>query len=181
MKLNYYILIITLFLSYASFSQNTKGDLFISITASPFPTTANNSKDFGLIGKTGLEFLVSNKVSISGSFFASNNTIINDDSGVTINSFGFIPTLQYYFIDNSKINVFGQLGYGFGFEDLTRNNGAIENSALTIFSIGAGVNYKLKEKLFVQLNLPYFNAKNITVNENAADGVADFLGFNFQL
>jgi hypothetical protein len=73
------------------------------------------------------------------------------------------------------------LGYGFGFEDLTRNYGEIENSALTIFSIGAGLNYKLKEKLYLQLHLPYFNAQNITINESVADGVAVFLGFNFKL
>ena len=67
------------------------------------------------------------------------------------------------------------------FEDLTRNYGEIENSALTIFSIGAGANYKLKEKLYVQLHLPYFNAQNITINESVAAGVAVFLGFNFKL
>ena len=181
MKANYSSLIITLFLSFYSFSQNTKGDIAISITASPFPTTYNNSDDFGMIGKAGLEFLISDKVSLLGSFFASNNTMINNDSGVTINSIGFIPSIQYYFIDKPKINVFGQLGYGFGFEDLTRNYGEIENSALTIFSIGAGMNYKLKDKLFLQLSLPYFKAKNITINENAADGIAVFLGFNFKL
>jgi len=33
----------------------------------------------------------------------------------------------------------------------------------------------------LQLSIPYFNAKNITINESAADGVALFLGFNFSL
>ena len=181
MKSNYSILIIALLLSFYMFSQNTKGDIAISITASPFPTTYNNSDDFGIIGKAGLEFFLSDKVSLSSSFFTSNNTIINNDSGTTINSYGFIPSLQYYFLNKPKINVFGQLGYGFGFEDLTRIYGDIENSALTIFSIGAGMNYKLNEKLFLQLSLPYFKAKNITINENAADGIAIFIGFKFKL
>jgi len=52
---------------------------------------------------------------------------------------------------------------------------------LTIFSIGAGLNYKLKEKLYLQLHLPYFNAQNITINQSVAAGVAVFLGFNFKL
>ena len=92
-----------------------------------------------------------------------------------------LPSVQYYFVNSSKFNVFGHLGYGFGFEDLTRNYGDIENSALTIFSIGAGANYKLKEKLYAQLHLPYFNAQNITINESLASGLAVFVGFNFKL
>ena len=181
MKSNHSILFITLLLSFHSFSQNTKGDLAISLTASPFTTQDSNSDDLGIIGKASLEFFLSGEVSLLGSFFTSNNTLFNNNSGTTINSYGFIPSIQYYFLDKPKINVFGQLGYGFGFEDLTRNYGDIENSALTIFSIGAGMNYKLNEKLFLQLSLPYFKAKNITINENAADGIAIFIGFNFKL
>ena len=181
MKSNNSILFITLLLSFHSFSQNTKGDLAISLTASPFTTQDSNSDDLGIIGKASLEFFLSGEVSLLGSFFTSNNTLFNNNSGTTINSYGFIPSIQYYFLDKPKINVFGQLGYGFGFEDLTRNYGDIENSALTIFSIGAGMNYKLNEKLFLQLSLPYFKAKNITINENAADGIAIFIGFNFKL
>ena len=43
------------------------------------------------------------------------------------------------------------------------------------------VNYKLNDKLHLQLQLPYFNAQNITINETSSDGVAVFLGFNFKL
>ena len=163
------------------FSQNKKGDISLSITASPFPTSNSNSNDFGVIAKAGMEFHISDNVSFQGSFFTSNNVLFKNDSGININSYGFIPSVQYYFVNTPRFNVFGQLGYGFGFEDLTRNYGEIENSALTIFSIGAGANYKLKEKLYVQLHLPYFNAQNITINESVADGVAVFLGFNFKL
>ena len=175
---------LTLFFLVVSLSvvaQNQKGAISLSITASPFPTTYSGNHDFGVISKAGLEFQVSDKVSVQGSFFTSNNVLFKNDSGVSINSYGFIPSVQYYFVNTSRFNVFGQLGYGFGFEDLTRYQGAIENSALTIFSIGAGANYKLKDKLFLQLHLPYFNAQNITVNETSASGVAVFLGFNFKL
>ncbi len=180
MKLKKQFSILFLFLTFLSFSQQ-KGEFAISVALSPFTTQGSNSDDFGLIGKAGLEFYLSDKVSFSGSFFTSNNTIINNESGNTINSYGFIPSVQYYFIDKSKFNLFGQIGYGFGFEDLTRNFGNIENSALTIFSFGAGINYKLNKKLFLQLSLPYFKAKNITINEKAADGVAMFIGFDFKL
>ena len=174
-------LLFLLVLSLSATAQNQKGDLFLSISASPFPTTNSDSRDFGLIAKAGLEFLVSDNVSFQGSFFTSNNVLFKDESGISINSYGFIPSIQYYFVNNSRFNVFGHLGYGFGFEDLTRNYDTIENSALTIFSIGAGANYKLNEKLYVQLHLPYFNAQNITINESVAAGVAVFVGFNFKL
>lgn len=175
--LSFLLVMITL----TGFSQNKKGDSFLSITASPFPTTNSDRNDFGIIAKVGLEFHLSNKVSFQGSFFSSNNVLFKDDSGVNINSYGFVPSVHYYFVNTAKLNVFGQLGYGFGYEDLTRSYGAIENSALTIFSVGAGANYKLKEKLYLQLHLPYFNAQNITINTSVADGVAIFLGFNFKL
>ena len=174
-------LLFLLVLSLSATAQNKKGDMALSITASPFPTTNSDSRDFGLIAKVGLEFHISEKVSFQGSFFTSNNVLFKNDSGTKINSYGFTPSVQYYFVNSSKFNVFGHLGYGFGFEDLTRNYGDIENSALTIFSIGAGANYKLKEKLYAQLHLPYFNAQNITINESLASGLAVFVGFNFKL
>lgn len=175
------IILFLVALSLPVVAQNQRGDILLSITASPFPTTYSGNHDFGVIAKAGLEFQVSDKVSVQGSFFTSNNVLFKNDSGVSINSYGFVPTVHYYFFNQPKFNVFGQLGYGFGFEDLTRYQGAIENSALTIFSIGAGANYKLKEKLYLQLHLPYFNAQNITINESVAAGVAIFVGFNFKL
>jgi len=174
-------LLFLLVVSLSATAQNKKGDMALSITASPFPTTNSDSRDFGLIAKAGLEFHVSEKVSFQGSFFTSNNVLFKDESGININSYGFIPTIQYYFFNSSRFNIFGHLGYGFGFEDLTRNDGDIENSALTILGIGAGANYKLKEKLYLQLHLPYFNAQNITINESVASGLAVFVGFNFKL
>ena len=174
-------LLFLLVVSLSATAQNQKGDMALSITASPFPTTNSDSRDFGIIAKAGLEFHLSNTVSFQGSFFTSNNVLFKDESGTNINSYGFIPSIQYYFVNTSRFNVFGHLGYGFGFEDLTRNDGDIENSALTIFGIGAGANYKLKEKLYVQLQLPYFNAQNITINESVASGIGVFVGFNFKL
>ena len=161
------------------FAQVKKGDMSLSVTASPFPTTQGDNDDIGVIGLAGFEFFVSNRVSLMGSFFSSNNTIIRNNSGTTIRSYGCIPSIQYYFVNKENFNVFGNLGYGFGFEDRTR--GVIQNSALIVFSVGPGANYKLHEKLFLRLTLPYFNARNITVDENAADGIAVFLGLDFKL
>lgn len=160
-------------------AQHEKGDIMTSLLVSPFPTTSDNQDDFGIIGKINLEFFVSNKVSFSGSFFTTNNTLITNDSGLTIHSYGFIPSIQYYLLNNEKFNLFAQLGYGFGFEDRTRRE--IENSALTVFSGGFGANYKVADKLYIKGTLPYFKGQNITIDEKAADGIAVFLGINYAL
>lgn len=161
------------------YSQNQKGEMLLSVGVSPYPTTTNNKDDFGAMGLASFEFFISNKVSLSGSFFTSNNTLIKNNSGVTIHSYGFTPSIHNYFLNKEKWNVFTQAGYGFGFEDQTQ--GYIQNSALTIYNIGPGVNYKVGEKLYLKLLMPYFNARNITLNVDAADGIAVFLGFGLKL
>jgi len=170
-----------LFMSFCLFaySQDQNKSVSLSVTASPFPTKSSENKDIGVIGKLSLEFHTSNKLSFQGSFFTSNNVFFKNDNNHQINSYGFIPSVQYYFLDHPKFNVFGQLGYGFGFEDQTLYGGKVENSALTIFSIGGGLNYKLKNKLDLQLNLPYFKAKNKTINKESASGLGVFIGLNF--
>ncbi len=173
------LFLFTLLFCLTSFAQNQKGEMILSVALSPYPTTTNDEDDFGAIGLASFEFFVSNKVSLSGSFFTSNNTLVKDNSGVTIHSYGFVPSIHYYFVNKEKWNVFAQAGYGFGFEDQTQ--GYIENSALTIYNIGPGAQYKIGEKLYLKLLLPYFNARNITLNVDAADGIAAFLGLAFKL
>jgi hypothetical protein len=171
--------IYTLLLCSILYSQNQKGETILSVAVSPYPTTINNENDFGALGLASFEFFVSNKVSLSASFFTSNNTFIKDNSGVTIHSYGIIPSIHYYFLNKEKWNVFAQAGYGYGFEDQTRGN--IQNSALTVYTIGAGAHYKIGEKFYLKLLLPYFKAQNITFNVNAASGIAGFLGIGFKL
>lgn len=174
-----FLIVIVFLFSIGVIGQNQKGEMMLSIAASPYPTTTNNEKDFGALGIMGFEFFVSKKVSLSGSFFTSNNTLIKNNSDVTIHSYGFIPSIHYYFVNKEKWNIFGQAGYGFGFEDQTLGN--IENSALTVYNVGPGAHYRIGEKLYLKLLLPYFNARNITLNVDAADGIAVFLGLTFKL
>jgi len=175
----YSIIIALFFFGITLNAQNKKGDVAINISGSPYPTTTNDADDFGALGLVGMEFFVSKKVSFAGNFFTSNNTLFSDKSGVTLNSYGFLPTVQYYFVGKRKFNVFGQVGYGFGFTDETR--GDAENSALTIFAVGAGAHFRLSKKLNLKLFVPYFDANNITFDNDAADGVTVFLGFQFKL
>lgn len=127
------------------YSQNQKGEMLLSVAVSPYPTTTNNEDDFGAMGFVSFEFFVSRKVSLSGSFFTTNNTLITDNSGLTVHSYGFIPSITYYFVNKDKWNVFAQAGYGYGFEDQTQ--GYIQNSALTVYNVGPGTHYKIGKKI----------------------------------
>ncbi|MBT0607192.1 outer membrane beta-barrel protein [Aequorivita echinoideorum] len=160
-------------------SQNQKGAMEISISVSPYPTTTNGEDDFGAIGLASFEYFISNKVSFSASFFSSNNTLISNNSKTTIHGYGFVPSIHYYFINKEKWNVHGQLGYGYGFEDRTLGN--IQNSALSIVNVGPGAQYRISDKLYAKVFLPYFSAKNLTLNVESARGVAVFLGLTFKL
>lgn len=94
--------------------------MLLSVGSSPYPTTTNNYNDFGVLALGSFEFFVFEKVSLSGSFFTSNNTLFKNNSDVTIHSYGIVPSLHYYFINKDKWNVFAQAGYGYGFEDRTQ-------------------------------------------------------------
>jgi len=178
MKFNKPLLFLTILITSLCFSQNQKKDIFVSLQAAPF-ISGGNSNDIGVIGITGFEVFMTNSISVSTSFFTSNNTLFKNENGTTIHSYGILPSVQYYIINKSKFNIFGTLGYGFGFEDLTRSN--IENSALTIFNIGVGGNYKISSNLYLKLTLPYFYAKNITINKKALEGITPFFGVNYKL
>ncbi len=175
---NLYFLIFLL-LTVSAFSQNKKGEMLLSGAISPYPTTTNNEDDFGYLGLVSFEFFAFNKLSLSGSFFTSNNTLLSNNSGLTIHSYGFVPSVHYYFVNKEKWNVFALAGYGYGFEDQTQ--GYIQNSALRVYNIGTGAHYKIGNKLYVKMLIPYFNAKNITLNVNAADGITVFLGLSYKL
>jgi len=172
---------VLLFLAFSTivFSQNKKGDWALSASVSPYPTETGGHNDFGFLGLAGLEFFVSDKVSFSGSFFTSDNGTLKNDSDVDIKSYGFIPSTQYYFVNKESYNLFGQIAYGFGFKSDERT--PFDNEALRIYSLGAGGQYHINDVLSLQLLLPYFNAKDITLNRDDADGVAVFLGLRFKL
>lgn len=173
------LLSLTLLLSTCIFAQNEKGDWNISLSASPYPTESYGENDFGFIGLAGMEFFVSEHVSLGGYFFTSDNSTFKNDSNFSIKSYGFVPSIQYYFVNKPKWNVYGHAGYGFGFDNDTRsgNNG----HALRIYSIGPGAHYVLNNRLNIKFFFPYFNTRNKTLEVDAVDGIAVFLGVAFKM
>lgn len=171
-------LITALSFSTNAFSQIEKGDRFVSVSLAPYPTTSNGEKDFGLIVKTDAEFLLTNRLSFVTSGFYSSNTAFENASGVRLNAFGIIPSLQYYVVNKEKWNVHLLAGYGFGFTD--RAFGRAQNSAISIVSLGAGASYKIGEKLYLKLQIPYFKAQNISYDFTEVEGAAPFFGIAYQ-
>ena len=175
-KLLFSILFLITFNS--AYSQYKKGDVSLSIQGAPF-ITQDGPDDVGLMGLATAEFFIIPKLSAGISFFTTNNTVLENKSGTTIHSYGVVSSLQYYAFNKDKFNVFAQIGYGYGFEDLTR--GYIENSALTVFNIGVGGNYNFSEHWHIKLTIPYFKAQNVTIDATAADGATAFIGIGYKL
>ena len=159
------------------FAQNQKGDFEAFLQVAPF-ATVSPSKDLGLISIVGLEYFAGDKFSLATNFFSSNNTLIKNDSDVTIHSYGIMATSQYYFINLEKWNVYAQAGLGFGIDDTKQ--ASVNNSGLFIWNVGAGANYRINEKVSIKLLIPYFKAENTTRNSIAAHGITAFLGVGYR-
>lgn len=168
---------LALLLMVTLYGQNKKGDLDIYLQAAPYLTTGDSS-DFGIIGIAGFEFFTTKTFSVATNFYSSNNTIIKNDSGTTIHSYGILATGQYYFLNHAKWKAYGQAGFGFGIDNYSSTN--IDNSGLFLWTLGAGANYNLSEKLYLKLLIPYFNAKNTTRDLTAAKGTTAFLGLGYK-
>lgn len=175
------IKILSLFLifSISITAQNEKGNWNIFLSASPYPTQTNGEDDFGFLALAGMEFFISDKVSLGGAFFTSHNSTLQNDSGVDIKGYGFVPSIHYYFVNKAKWNVYGHAGYGFGYDEDSRSDRS--SNALRIYSIGPGAHYILNNQLNIKFFFPYFNAKNKTYNITGADGIAVFLGVVFKM
>lgn len=95
-------LFILTFLTTTVFAQNKERDIEVYFQVAPF-ATINPSKDLGLISILGIEYFLGDKLSIATNFYSSNNTLIKNDSVVTIHSYGLMATSQYYFINFKKM------------------------------------------------------------------------------
>lgn len=76
--------------------------MLLSVGFSPYLTKTDNYNDFGILALVSFEFFVFEKVSLSGSFFISNNNLFKNSSDVTIHSYGIVPSIHYYFIDKEN-------------------------------------------------------------------------------
>lgn len=160
-------------------AQLQKGDKILSFSAAGFPTQAiQEQNDIGLILKLNAEFMMGNRWSFATQGFYSNNVTFRNEGGLSLNAAGVIPTLQYYFINNPKWQLYANGGYGFGFTD--RSFRSAQNGALTIITAGVSGRYNIGKKLYASLEIPYFRANNITLDFEEAEGPLPFIGVSYQ-
>lgn len=178
MKEHLIVLVVFLLVSFKGYSQFQKNDNVLALTVAPYPTTMNDQNDFGLILKADAEFFIGKKLSFVTTGFYSSNTAFTNASGFPLRAYGIIPALQYYIINGERwaLHILG--GYGLGFTD--RDFRSSQNSAISVLSLGVGASYKLKERLYLKLQLPYFRAQNISFGLTEVEGAAPFIGVAYQ-
>ena len=160
-------------------SQFSNNDKLLSVTVAPYPTESLDQEDFGIIVKADMEIFLANRLSLVTSAFYSSNTAFKNASGLSLNAYGIVPSLQYYILNKERLSLNILAGYGFGFTDRTINTA--QNSAMTIVTLGAGITYKVSERLYAKLQIPYFKAQNISFDFTEVEGAAPFIGLSYRL
>lgn len=177
MKKQIILIVVCTLLSLTSYGQFEKNDKLVSLTVAPYPTTSLDKEDFGIIIKADIEFFLAKRFSLVTSGFYSSNTAFKNSSGLSLNAYGIVPSLQYYVVNKKKWRVQVLGGYGFGFTD--RNIGSAQNSAMTVVTLGAGISYNITEDIHLKLQVPYFKAQNISFGFAEVEGAAPFLGLSY--
>lgn len=176
-----------------SFSQSKKNDLKLTVAALPlFGSSADYSSGLnGFVIKPTLGYYISDKTSIEVNFsYASMNNLKIDDTNSYYNSYSFIPTLRNNFINNTKLRVFAEFGFGFGTIKYNADNNNLRNNlhtqlsgGISVMNIGIGANYYFNEKFGVEFIIPYITTKNITSQQsnNIYTGIGPTLGLTYKL
>lgn len=174
------------------FSQSQKNDLKLTISALPlFGSSGNFSGVNGFVVKPSVGFFISDKTSIDLNFsYATLNKLKISNVDSYYNSYAFIPALRNNFINEKKIRIFAEFGFGLGTIDYSANNKNF-NSALhqdlsggiSILNLGVGINYFINEHFGVEIIIPYLRTTNITSNtiHTIYSGVGPTLGLTYKL
>ena len=187
-----FIVILLLVLTYSQYAQESqKGKIKLSLSGIPVIDWNNGYYGFAL--KPGIEYFVTDNLSIHNDFFYHIQTgLYVDEVKSKSNTIGFIPSIRYYLsFKNKNWVIFGQAGIGFGSvlykhieEDKTSNDIDWLNSGVVIYSAGVGVGYRFSSLFEMEILIPYIVVDNITNNSNADilfNGVGPTIGVKFSL
>lgn len=181
-----------LLISLKSISQSKKGD--VRLTFSGIPLVAETEGSNGLSGfvvKAGVGYFFNDKFSLDVSI---NNTINSniDIDGVTssYNSYSFVPVLRYNFLNQEKIRLFLEGGFGFGTikykankKEQTLLRHEQNSGGIVIMNAGVGANYFFNKNFGLQVILPYLYVRNNTSEyiDTIYNGLAPTIGVTFNL
>ncbi len=175
------------------FSQSKKNDLKLTVSGLPLfgSSDAFSSGVNGFVIKPTIGYYISDKTSIELNFSyatMSNLKIENIDS--YYNSYAFIPTLRNNFINNNKLRVFTEFGFGFGtikYSSDNKNFKSIQQEQLSggisVMNIGIGGDYYFNEKFGIEFIIPYITINNITSEQsnNLYSGIGPTIGLTYKL
>ncbi len=177
-----YLIIILVTLSITGTAQESqKGNFSISISGIPIFHLDHGY--YGFVIKPGFEYGITDHLSIQNDFFYHLQTGLEiDGTDSKSSTYGIIPSLKYGWSINKSFFIFGQLGVGFGsvlYKKTEDNDFTYDvsnlNSGIIIYSLGAGISYRLSNTFGIELLIPYIYVDNIT-NSNNADVLFNGIG-----
>lgn len=179
--------------SFNGFSQSKKNDLKLTVSALPLFDSSDGFESGinGFVIKPSVGYFISNKTSIDLNFsYASLNNLTVDNIDSYYTSYAFIPTLRNNFVNNQKLRIFAEFGFGLGTIKYGSDNSNLRTTShrelsggISILNIGLGGNYFFNEKLGIELIIPYLSTRNITSqnSNNLYSGIGPTLGFTYVL
>jgi opacity protein-like surface antigen len=170
------VFILNAFLSHPIYSQTDKGRLIISgdynlnfsSSKRTFRSSANSyemGKDRFFAFSPFLGYTVIKNLSpgIKLDYEYSKNLTPNGLGNYNINSSNsvlFIPSVRYYVLD-SKIKPYIQIGYGFGWQKLVQSyfqtSNLKHNNTLSKWEISAGVSYLINSNISIDMLFGYYS------------------------
>ena len=175
------------------FSQSKKNDLKLTVSGLPL---FGSSEDFnsglnGFVIKPTIGYYISDKTSIELNFsYASMNDLKIGNINSYYNSYSFIPTLRNNFVNNNKLRVFAEIGFGLGSIKYNADNNDFRNNqheelsgGISVLNIGIGGNYFFNEKFGIEFIIPYLKTNNITSQQtnNIYSGIGPTIGLSYIL
>ena len=180
-------------ISFTFYSQSQKKDIKLGVSFSPLvsKTESVDSGISGIVLRPSIAYYVSNKSSIELNFtYATSNDIEVTNIPSNYHSYAITPVFRYNFINNSKLRLFGEAGYGLGSITFYANEDELRNSThkflsgvISVLEIGVGANYLFNNKWGFELSVPYINSKTISASGNPElyNGIAPTLGIIYIL
>jgi outer membrane protein W len=175
------------------FSQSKKNDLKLTVSALPLFGSSDGFESGinGFVIKPSFGYFISDNTSIDLNFsYASLNNLRVDTIDSYYNSYAFIPTLRNNFVNNQKLRIFAEFGFGLGTIKYNADNTNLRTTShrnlsggISILNIGLGGNYFFNEKFGIELIIPYLSTRNITSenSNNLYSGIGPTVGFTYVL
>jgi outer membrane protein W len=175
------------------FSQSKKNDLKLTVSALPLFGSSDGFESGinGFVIKPSFGYFISDNTSIDLNFsYASLDNLRVDTIDSYYNSYAFIPTLRNNFVNNQKLRIFAEFGFGLGTIKYNADNTNLRTTShrnlsggISILNIGLGGNYFFNEKFGIELIIPYLSTRNITSenSNNLYSGIGPTVGFTYVL